>query len=111
MNRRSFLRGTLMSVAGTTAMVQLATPAEALTLLPNHAAVLGHPEPEFFYMAAADSPEIYVRRNDGGFVCVGICTSMRVTHTIHQMDSWQGEAMLIPGLKRGQLFFEGTRKR
>jgi hypothetical protein len=109
MNRRSFLRGTLLSVAGTTALVQLATPAEALALIPSHATVLGHPEPELFYRTSADSPEIYMRRNDGGFVCVGICTRLEMRQSVLNMESWSGEAVLIPGLKRGQLFFEGQR--
>lgn len=105
MQRRDFLRGVLLSASAGTALIQLASPAETAALVPSQPVVLGHPEPEFFY--PSDSPEVYVRRPNGGFVCVGLVTRLDVRQEIHREHSWTGEAILIPGLKEGQLFFEG----
>jgi len=112
MNRRTFLRGTLLSVAGSQALVRLATPAESEALIPQRALVLGHPQPELDPTTAfMDAPEVYMRRpQDGAFICIGICTKIEVhTPTFDSSSAWDGEVRLIPGLKRGKLFFEGQR--
>ncbi len=109
MNRRQFLRGTLLSVAGTEAIVRLASSAESSALMAHREIIVGHPEPAQYFMG--DSPEVYLRRNDGDFVCIGIMTQLQMSvNTVDvSQTTWKGEAILIPGMRRGQLFFEGKK--
>jgi len=112
MNRRTFLRGTLLSVAGSQALVRLATPAESSALIPQRELVLGHPQPETDPITSfMNAPEVYMRRpEDGAFFCIGICTKIEMhTPTFDSSSAWDGEVRLIPWLKRGELFFEGQR--
>lgn len=109
-SRRDFLRGLLVStsVAAGTALVKLAEPGEVTALVTQREVVLGHPEQEFQYQGL--SPEIYMRKGDG-FICVGICTRMVVAASVVDATmAWNGEARYVPGLKRGEIFFEGRRK-
>jgi hypothetical protein len=110
MDRRSFIRGTLISVtaaAESTALVRLASAGEAQCLTPNRAVLLGYPEPESFF--SYESPEVYTRLNNGAFVCIGIMTRLEIEQRVDESLTWNGEVQLMPGLKRGQLFFERQR--
>lgn len=105
MNRRRFITGILASATATTALVKLASPGEVAALTLGQEVIVKHPERQELYMPT-QLPEIYARRPDGTFVCIGICTSIDVRAHIEDI-SWSGQAILTPGIKSGQLFFEG----
>jgi hypothetical protein len=105
MNRRRFLKGTLAGVAASTALVSLATPEESALLLKGQPILIGHP-----LQSVPDpaTPEVYMRRPDGGFVCVGIVTQITVTApAIDASLAWEGVARYVPGLREGMIYFEG----
>jgi hypothetical protein len=108
MNRRGFIRGMLMSATAGTALVKLAS-AEETQFLEQGTVALGNIEPEQ-HIPYMGSPEIFVRHN-GAFVCIGFIREIRTSVGVVDGMSWDGSVVLVPGLKRGELFFhgEGTR--
>ena len=108
MNRRDFFRGTLMSVAGSTALVKLASESEVKALVPQRELLVGHmpeivaPDPRFVF----GSPEIYMKlreNNREGFVCVGFLKSLTVSNNLVDITTWEGNAEYHPGLRHGVL--------
>jgi hypothetical protein len=111
MNRRGFLKGVLITTtaaASSTALVQLASPEDLRQLDVRRPIILGQPEP---YLFEFGDGELYVRLKNGGFVAVGYITHFAMTRSVHEVTTWEGEGILIPGLKRGQVFFEGSSER
>lgn len=106
MQRRDFLRGILQTAAAGTALVKLATPAEAQALTVGQPVVLSHPLPTLFPNEACGA-EVYIRRVDGKFQCIGICRQITTHVPLHEEVFYDGQVTLIPGLKRGELFFDG----
>ena len=103
MNRRQFLIGSVASVGATTALVQLATEAETLQLVPKARVMIGHP-----MQALPDSgwePEMYMRRRDGKFVAVGVLT-MFEAKCEDDVLQWNGKANITP--VSGTIYFEGA---
>jgi len=106
MERRSFLKGFLISAsaAAGTALVQLATPEQAIALIQDHDVVLGQPnryEPPWM------GSEIYMKHTSG-YVPVGYLTQLNMRTEMNDASSWwEGHGTLIPGIKHWTFEFEG----
>lgn len=113
MERRKFLTGTLASLAAGTALVKLAS-AEETALVVNQPVVLGQPEYQIPNLFGCDGI-IYLRAFEGPnksdeFVPVGHLTSITVSRTMIEYESWHGTAVYTPGLSRANITFEGSLK-
>src|SRR6267142_1121027 len=106
LDRRSFIRGMLVSATAGTAMIQLAT-AEETKLLTTGPVALGNIEPEVM-PPPFSSPEVYIRHN-GVFLCVGIIREIKTTVGVTDMVSWEGQVTMVPGLKRSEMWSSGER--
>ena len=109
MGRRSFLRGTLVSVAAGTALVTLAT-AEETSQLVQGPIVLGNIGQHYTPLPSLCSPEVYIRVHDR-FVCVGLIREITVHQQHPEIITWDGSVELVPGLKRGEVWFKGQREK
>jgi drug/metabolite transporter superfamily protein YnfA len=106
MNRRSFLRGALISATAGTALVKLATVAETQFLSTAAPVALGNLEPEILPYWHGSSPEVYMR-HQGVFLCVGLLREIRVSQDVTDMMTWDGQVVIVPGLKREEFSFQG----
>jgi hypothetical protein len=104
MERRAFIKGVLTSVAGGTALVQLAQPGEANALIAQQGIVLAQPESKGMAplnMAVLDRPEMFMKLH-GEYVAVGYFKSIEV-HNGRLPDrsdrSWTIMGKEAPGLK------------
>lgn len=104
MNRRNFLKGTLVGVTAATALVQLASPGEvealqALATADPHL-MLGRPDIEGVPSSMMETPEVFMYVG-GKLVCVGTLVDLKVTHS--QMDVTPLGAenrQFMPGMRR-----------
>lgn len=109
MERRSFIKGLLVSAGAGTALVKLAVPGEAEALVVQREVMLGHLDEERCIPNLA-TPEIYMRRADGAFQCVGFCTHVEVkAGWLEPGIGWEGQVIIVPGMRGGTLYFEGRR--
>jgi hypothetical protein len=105
MDRRNFLKGTLVGMAAaTTALVQIASPEEVTTLKAlasiDPRMVIGRPgHPE--HLPAWDRPEVYMKDPAGQFVSVGLLVDLKVDRQVVDISSAQDEfRRTMPGLQR-----------
>lgn len=108
MERRNFIKGILAGVAGSEALVRLATPAEAAVLTKDAEVVMGHPMTLPTHTDIARP--VFMQDARGHFREVGFVTSVKVTADAGL--EWRGEAILTPSTyraygKSGTLVFEG----
>jgi hypothetical protein len=108
MNRRGFIRGMLMSATAGTALVKLASAEETQQLVAGPVA-LGNVDAEH-HLPYIGSPEVFVRHN-GSFLCIGFIREIRTSLGVEDAISWDGSIVLVPGLKRSELFFHGGGRR
>lgn len=108
MNRRSFLRGMLVSATAGTALVKLASAEETHFLSTTAPIAVGNLEPEIYPPDWQGSPEVYMRIH-GKFVAVGLLHQLTITQGVMEATSWEGHAVMVPGLKRGDFSFRGER--
>lgn len=107
MERRSFLRGLIASVGAGTALVQLATPAEARALTREQpVGLVPTPQNTPFEYVWPDDGLAYARRGDK-FVPIGYITSLEITENKHELPRLDGTIELVPGLKSARAKTQG----
>lgn len=109
MERRNFIKGLLVSASAATgaALVKLAEPGEAAALVLQRDVLLAQPERTRFPGLQAIGAEVYVKKGDE-FIAVGIMRSINVrSGLVDASMAYDGEVMLVPGIKSGTLFFAG----
>lgn len=113
MDRRSFLRGTLISAtAGGAALVQLAAPGDVKALVAQREVLMGQPDPSIIdqNMIYMYGSPVYLKDGSGNFYQVGFVTKIEITHRMIDVSTaWEGTSTFVPGLKEGKLTFEGQR--
>jgi hypothetical protein len=108
-NRRGFIQGVLAAVTSSTALVKLATPADAAALKAGEAAFVAQrsERPEAFG-APTMLGEVYMQQPDGAFTSIGFLTNLRVIAPVHDATSWEGEVSIrMSGLRRAHGTIEG----
>lgn len=115
LDRRSFLRGTLLGVttvattvnADLTALVKLATPEEAAQLTVGAPALIGQPPP--FQLPGPDviGADVFVCDTSGDYRPIGYLTELTITRDIQDHGKWDGQIVYAPGPKRGTFRFKG----
>lgn len=104
MERRSFLKGLLIGApTATTALVQLASPAEAAFLIPHRDVTIGQPviAPSLYSAQRAflESPELYSKL-DGEFILIGYMKELITYNSIVDATSWDSTFRVdVPGLR------------
>ncbi len=118
-DRRSFLKGVLVAVAGRraislgpltmdpgTALVRLASPDEAENLSCREPVALGNVAPQFSPLGW--SPEVYMRGPDGELRCVALVETITSRRDIIDVTTYADvHARLIPGAWHGSMDFTG----
>lgn len=107
MERRGFIKGLLASVAGGTALVKLTSEQEVAALTIGAPVAVGNIVEAFHIPNMNWSPEVYVRAPNGIFLCVGLLREVRMTQDITDIMTWDGNVVMVPGLKRGEFDFSG----
>lgn len=107
MNRRTFLQGTLVSVAAaaSTALVRLASPDETATLAVGQPAILG--QPSAHWLPYDWTGEVFMLNRRGEFSPIGYVTRLEIKSSLNELMSWDGDVIVVPGLKRAEMSFEG----
>jgi hypothetical protein len=112
MERRSFVKGLLLSATAGTALVKLANPEEVHALTVQQDVVLDqfirHPNE----LIAYDLPyrDVFIRGNDGQFMSIGMITRIEQRMTMKNVVTISGEAVFVPGARDTRFFFEGREK-
>lgn len=107
MERRGFLTGLISSIAGASAMVKLATPAEARALEVAKPVVLRQPQPLEPISQNLIGGEVFMRAGRD-YVPVGYVTRLDIDSAVDALPSISGEAVVIPnGLRTATLEFRG----
>lgn len=108
MNRRDFLRGTVVGVtaAASTALVQIATPEET-RLVKEGAPVTVASSPVLMAPRPTWEHTVYMKNSHGEFVAVGLVTRISMEAHVDRAFSWEGEAMLVPQRRTATMLFGG----
>jgi hypothetical protein len=110
MERRSFIKGLLVSASAGTALVRLASEEEVSALVVNQPTILTQPNPmrlDTAQHAFMIGGEVYVRY-EGMFVPIGFITQLHVRRAQTEVaPAWDGEVQYIPGLKSASFSFSG----
>lgn len=107
MERRSFLKGLLVSVSAGTAMVKLATPAETQALVVAGPVLLGQPECVVNPYGIYPGDDVFVRRSTGEFDRIGFLRTVTVTANISDLTTFDGEIQLVPDQRDARATFDG----
>lgn len=111
MDRRQFLKGTIVAIAAAEATVRLATPAETALLETKQPVALANitPTAADFSSLFFNDPTIYMRSQNGKeYIPIGVVTSM--TKNVEYLDAgqWEGEFQVTkPGIARISGTFKG----
>lgn len=106
-DRRGFIQGLLTSVAGTTAMVTLATPAEAQALAVREKVVMRQPETIPMPASSALGHTAYIHSDRGDYIPIGLIDSLNVDCGVERIVSWNGQITLVPSFLSGDARYSG----
>lgn len=108
MERRSFLKGVLTSVTAGTALVRLATPGEATSLVADRDVLIGQPNvrPVNFGLTGLLGRDIFMYNDVGEMFPAGYLTEIEVSNDPDKFE-WGGTIHLAPGITRATGRFVG----
>ena len=104
MERRSFLKGLLVSVTAETALVKLANVREISALHTGHDVLLhqppsGTPAPNDLVQAFMHDPRVYLRSAEGRFLPLGFITELMPERHPVDVSSYDDQNIVMsPGL-------------
>lgn len=101
-------RGIVLGVDADTAIIRLASNAEArrfaqgATLAVGAAGSIGYED-----VGTIVGADLFVRSRRGEFAQIGMVTSLEVRQDMENITTFGGEAIVIPGLRSATLRFDG----